>query len=43
MNGVWKGKLKVKKLEKEKMLSVRITQRVLFHVVCHTRKRRWIR
>ena len=27
MKGVWKGKLRVKKLEKEKMLSTRTTQR----------------
>ena len=30
MDSVWKGKLKVKKLENEKILSVRITQGVLF-------------
>ena len=43
MNGVWKGKLRVKKLEKEKMLSVKITQGVPFHVECHTWKMRWIK
>ena len=31
MNDVWKGKLRVKKLEKEKMLSTRTTQGVLLH------------
>ena len=46
MDDVWKGKLRVKKPEKEKMLSMRITQRVPFHPFhagCHTWKRRWIR
>jgi len=34
MNDVGKGKLKVKKLEKQKMLSMRITQGVQFHARC---------
>ena len=43
MYNVWKGKLKDKKLEKEKMLSVRITQGVPLYVGCHTWKMRWIK
>ena len=34
MNNVRKGKLRVKKLEKEKMLNTRTTQRVLLHKGC---------
>ena len=36
MNDAWKGKLRVKKLENEKILSARTIQGVLFHVRCHT-------
>jgi len=43
MNGVWKGKIKVKKLEKEKMLRARIIHGVQLRVGCHTRRRRWIK
>ena len=43
MNSEWKGKLRVKKLEKEKMLSTKTIQGVLLHVGCHTWKRRWIK
>ena len=38
MNGVWKGKLRVKKLEKDKMLSTKTTQGVLLHRVPHLEK-----
>ena len=34
MNGAQEGKLRVKKLEKEKMLNTRTTQRVLLHKGC---------
>ena len=43
MKGVWKGKLKVKKLEKEKMLSVRTIQGVPLHKGCHNWRGRWIK
>ena len=43
MKIVWKGKLRVKKLEKEKMLSTRTTQGVPLHLGCHTWKGRWIK
>ena len=43
MKGVWKGKPGVKKIEKEKMLSVRITQGIPFHTGYHTWKKRWIK
>ena len=43
MNGVWKGKLRVKKLENDKMLSTRITQGVPLHVGRYTWKKRWIK
>ena len=43
MKIVWKGKLRVKKLEKEKMFSARTTQGVPLHVGCHTWKGRWMK
>ena len=43
MKGMWKGKLRVKKLEKEKMLNVRTVQGEQLRVGCHTWKRRWIK
>ena len=43
MKGVWKGKLRVKKLEKEKMLNARTTKGEQLYVGCHTWKRRWIK
>ena len=42
MNDAWKGKLRVKKLEKEKMMSTKTTQRVLLHEGCYTWRGRWI-
>ena len=43
MNDARKGKLRVKKLENEKILSARTIQGVLFHVRFHTWKGRWIK
>ena len=36
MNDARKGKLRVKKLEKEKMLSTKTTKGVLLHKGCYT-------
>ena len=42
MKGEWKGRLKVKKLEKEKMFSARTTQEGQHRIGCHTWKWKWI-
>ena len=43
MNDVQKGKLRVKKLENEKMLNMRTGQGVPVHVGCHIWRGKWIK
>ena len=43
MKDTRKDKPRVKKLEKEKMLSSRTSQGVSFHEGCHTWRRKWIK
>ena len=43
MNDAWKDMLRVKKLEKEKMVSARTTQGVPLHIRCHTWRGKWIK
>jgi len=43
MIDMWKNKPRVKKLEKEKTLSMRTSQGVPLHKECHTWRGRWIK